>query len=417
MSGAAYRMAFLSDSHLGYAARCRIHPPSGLNERVRDGMLALRATVDQILADEVDVVVHGGDLFHRSWPQVGDIVWARRQIGRLVAAGIPVIGNTGNHDASAERGKSPATAAVHDPDRGVEMVTDPYRVIRPVPGLALHVISHYGLAQAERLLPEPEDGTVNVLTAHGAAMLPGHDVFRCVDSPGEQPIGLDVLTDDRFAVKVLGHYHGMDEILPGVWYAGSSLRRGFSDPPGGRGWLLVTVGTDGRVSVERRFIDQRPQHDLPLVDAAGLTGAQVEEVIRAHLAAVDVTGAIIRQVVVNCSHSVRAGIDQPGLARLTGSALMWTLELRRPDADADPGRTGDGLSMSLSTAGSADLPRLFRGWVSEWAGETGLAENLRPVVIAEGERLLRATASEADTDSPAAVPPNPAVLLTTGNPR
>lgn len=398
MSEPSLKIGFFSDTHLGYAAKCRLHPASGLNMRVRDGLLTMRATVSQMIAADVDLVLHGGDLFHRSHPAVGDIVWARQQLERFAAAGIPVVGNTGNHDASSERGKSPATAAVHDPDRGIEMVTDPYKILRPADGLAVHMISHYGLAQAERLLPEPEDGVVNILSSHGAAMLPGHEVFRCVDSPGEQPIGLDLLLDDRFAVKALGHYHGMDEIMDGVWYAGSAIRRGFSDPAGGRGWLLLNIHTDGRIEVERKFIEQRAQHDLPAIDATGLTGADVEERVRANLASVDLGDAIVRQVVTNCSTSIRRGIDQPALAKIAEPALMWMPDFRRPDVAADSGeRIVEGISSSLATAGSADLPSMYTGWIGEYAAAAGLAEELRPIVVSEGDRHLRAASEGTET--------------------
>ncbi|WP_432523746.1 metallophosphoesterase family protein [Kineococcus sp. SYSU DK006] len=413
MSEPVVRFGVYADAHVGYAARCRVHPASGLNMRTRDGMLAVRAVTRSMIEAGVDFVVAGGDDFHRSHPAVGDIVWMRQQMESFAKARIPVYGNTGNHDASAERGKSPATAAINDPDRGIHYVTEPYRVFEVADGLVLHVISHYGLAQSERLLPEPVDGAVNVLSAHGAAMLPGHEVFRCVDSPGEVPIGLDLLADDRFALKALGHYHGMGEILPGVWYAGSLVRRGFSDPAGGRGWLLVEVHADGRVQVTPQFIAQRAQHDLPRIDARGLSGAQVEELIRQNLAGVEVADAIVRQVVLNCSTSVRQGIDQPALAKLTKDALVWMPDFRRPDVVEDDGeRVVEGISTSMLTAGSADLPKAYGGWVPEWAGAVGLAEQLRPVVVAEGERHLREASQDveiggfADPDQ-AAAPPRP----------
>lgn len=412
-----FRIGFVSDTHLGYAAKVRTHAASGLNMRVRDGMLALNEIVTGMLDAEVDVVVHGGDLFHRSWPQVADIVWARRQFERLAAARIPVIINTGNHDASLERGKTAATAAVHDPDRGITVVKEPYSVVHAADGLDIHVLSHYGLARAERLVPEPTSGSLSVLTAHGAAMVPGHDVFTCVDSPGEQPIGADLLVESAWLAKLLGHYHGMGP-LPGLdgdespaWYAGSTVRRGFSDPPGGRGWLLVEVTEDNRITVSPQYIWQRPQHDLPVVDAAGLTGVEVQERIRANIAAVDMADAIVRQVVVNVTGAHRAGMDLPGLAPLTDPALMWMPVLRRPEVpvlastDAGDGEAGSGVAGSLVTAGSADLPAVWRGWVSDWSQTSAVPEALRDTIRDAGEEHLRAVSvGDADADGIAGEP-------------
>ena len=401
MSELGFRVLAFSDSHVGYAAKCRSHK-SGLNMREVDGMQALKRTVDIAINEQVDLVLHGGDLFHKSHPSITSIVYVQQQLQRLAKAGIPVVGNTGNHDASNERSKAPATAAVHDPDRGITMVTDPYQIVRPVEGLELHMLSHYGLAQAERVLPEPVDGCINILSAHGAAMVPGHEVFHCVDSPGEQPIGLDLLLDDRMAAKILGHYHGMGEVLPSVWYCGSAIRRGFSDPEGGRGALLLNIDSDGTVAIEKKFIAQRAQHDLPMIDAKGLTGADVEELIRLNLASVDPVDAIVRQVVKNCPTSVRRGIDQPAISKLMGDALVWQPDFRRPEVAADSGeRTVEGVSSSLATAGAANLPQMWTDWAGEYAA-SNVAEALRPVVMSEGFRLLEAASTDVETGEYAA---------------
>ena len=417
-----FTVASFSDSHLGYNSGTKIHPPSGLNHRVRDGYLALRETVDQIIEAEVDLAVHCGDIFHRSWPQVSDIAFAQAQLRRLSVAGIPVILNTGNHDASNDRAKSPATLSLHDPDRGLHVVTGLVEVHRPVVGLTVTVLSHMGLATRERQVVTPVDGDLNLFTAHGAAAVPGHEIFHCIDSPGEQPIGLDLLGDPGWAATLLGHYHGMGPLpdLPNAWYAGSALRRGESDPAGGRGWIKVTVG-NGTVDFEPRYINQRAQYDLPAFDATGLTGADVEERVRYNLAQVEVPGAIIRQVVTNCALAVKRGVDVAALNRLTAPALIWKADFRRPDAPevvypgdpsapldetaADPHRTGRVVH------GAADLPGLWRAWAPGW-GET-LPVRTREIVLAAGERHLAAATTGVDTEQdapvrPASVRPGPA---------
>ncbi len=404
------RLAFLADDHLGYGAGSRTHAKSGLNMRVRDGYLAFREKITQIIEADVELVIHGGDLFHRSWPDVADIVWAQQQLRRLAAAGIPVVGSTGNHDAANERAKAPATAAVHDPDRGLHFVTDPYEALRPVDGLTIHAVSHYGLARAERLIPEPVAGDINIFTSHGAALVPGHEVFLCVDSPGEQVIGLDILGNDDYDLKLLGHYHGLGEVMPDVWYAGSSIRRGFSDPEGGRGWLLVTINPDGTQTVEPRYIRQRPQHDLTRIDATGMTAAEVEERIRENLAAVDLGEAIVRQVVTNCSTATRRGIDLAALNKLASESLMWMPDFRRPEAamritDTTTTDTDDSPDAaapvdstdSLTTAATADLPGAYSGWVETYAAAVNLPDALKPVIAIEGDRHLRDASTDVST--------------------
>lgn len=372
--------------------------------RVRDGYIGMRNTIDQMLAEQVDLVLHGGDLFHRSHPGISDIAWARRQLERLAAENIPVIGVTGNHDFANDRGKAPATAAVHDPARNILMITEPYQLITPHAGLNIHAISHIGLASAERSIPALVENEVNILISHGAAQVPGHEIFATVDSPGEAVIGFDVLSMP-WTVGLLGHYHGMGA-LPGfnggktgqVWYGGSLLRRGFSDPEGGRGWLLVTVEDDGTVTITPKYVWQRPQFDLPVIDASGLTGLEVESQIREHLAEIDITDAIVRQRVVNCPLPVRRGVDTKALGDLAAGALVWQPEFYRP-AEVEFAETTehDAAVVSLSTAGAADLPGMFNNWFSDYAERANLATELRPSVSETGQRLLREVSKEAET--------------------
>lgn len=363
--------------------------------RVRDGYLGMKETIDQILEEEPDVVLHGGDLFHRSQPGIGDITWARRQLERLAKAEIPFLGNTGNHDFANDRGKLPATAALDDPDRNIHLITDPYRILTPIDGLNLHFISHIGLLATERIMPEPIPGEVNIFISHGAAQVPGHPIFACVDSPGEAVIGYDVLAMP-WNITLLGHYHAMNP-LPGfderrtgqAWYAGSLLRRGFSDPQGGRGWLLVTVNDDGTVDVERKYIKQRPQEDLSVIDGSNLTSSDIEELIVSNLNNVEVEGAILRQRVINCSLPIRRGIDISSVNEKAKNALTWQLEFVRPAiADFMELPDEDEAVTSLKTAGSSDLPTMWNNWFEDWAETNTLPKEIRPEVAGRGSALL-----------------------------
>lgn len=421
----SFRILFTSDGHAGYSSGSKTDPKTGLNLRVQDGYLALKAVVDLALELRPDLVVFGGDEFHDSWPTVNDIKWVLNQLRRLSKAGIRVIVNTGNHDATKEKGRAHATAVLHDPARNIHVVTEPNRVFEPVPGLVLHVVSHAGLdPDSPPLEIKPVDGSVNVATAHGAAAVPGHEVFRCIDTPEERSIGLDILADPSIAAWMLGHYHGMGPLpgLPHAWYAGSLLRRGFADPEGGRGALLYTVNTDGTVNVDRHFIEQRAQHDLPLIDAAGLTGADVEERIRANLEAVDLHEAIVRQRVVNCPLSVKRGIDHAVLSRLTAGTLIWKPEYDRPDEVHEPA-PGQPLDPAVTDedgvagqdrlngpdgkhddpaatrrrfgGGTARLPETYRQWSAGW--QPTMASELREKAIEQAERHLRAVTRGADS--------------------
>jgi len=399
----AFRLAFMADTHLGYATRCKSHS-SGLNMRVFDGYVGLRETVDQILESDVNLVLHGGDLFHRSQPTVSDIAWARKQLDRLAEAGIPVIGVTGNHDFANDRGKSSATAAIDDPNRNVRMVTDAYQVFQVQDGINVHAVSHLGLITDPRAIPEVDDTEVNILISHGAAQVPGHEIFATVDSPGEAVLGYDVLTLP-WSVGLLGHYHGMGA-LPGfdkgkygqIWYAGSLLRRGFSDPEGGRGWLQVDIDGPKNVEITPRYVRQRPQFDLAYIDAQGKKAADIEEEIIANLDAINVKGAIIRQRVINCPLSVRRGVDMNRINLKASEALVWQPEFIRPEQSEYLALDkSEAAISSLTSAGSADLPTMFTKWFDNYAEGQGLEKKLKTEVTELTIDILRQVSADAET--------------------
>lgn len=399
------RVAFFADTHLGYAARCRSHS-SGLNMRVYDGYVGLKNTIDQILESNIDLVLHGGDLFHKSHPTVSDISWARKQFNRLADSGIPVIGVTGNHDFANDRGKSSATAAMDDPARGIHMVTGAYQIFEPHTGINVHAISHLGLISDERAIPELDPETVNILISHGAAQVPGHEIFATVDSPGEAVLGYDVISAP-WTVGLLGHYHGMGA-LPGfdkgdsgqVWYSGSLLRRGFSDPEGGRGWLLVEIEGAKSASITPQYVKQRPQYDLTPVDAAGREAVEVENQIIENLSAIEVKDAIIRQRVINCPLSVRRAVDTRKLADIAGEALVWQPEFIRPEkSDYSELQNADVAISSLTSAGTSDLPRMYSGWFETYSEEQGIAKAIRPAVKEKTTQHLKAVSQDVDTST------------------
>lgn len=386
-----YRIAFFSDTHIDYSAG-RKWTADGVNQRAKDGHDALRETITQIIETGVDLAVQGGDLFHGSIPSVRGIVAVREQFDRLYRAGIPVIGITGNHDFPNTRLRLPATASVTDPEHNIIITTEPSQVFTPTDGIVIHTVGHAGLLGTP-IEPVLVDDAVNILISHGAADIEGHEVFRCVDSPAEAVIPRETLQQD-FAITLLGHYHGQGP-LPKVrgtrnraYYAGSALRRGFSDTEGDRGWLLVEVEPDGSTKVTTYAIGQRAQYDLPIIDASGLTGAEVEERIRANLTAVELGVApILRQRVLECPLSTRRGVDAKSLNELTMDALSWQLQFDRP-TDTDHTRIVD--IDGIKHARKASLPDAWREFV---ATDSTLTDTQREVLVEQGRALLEGSAT------------------------
>lgn len=397
-----YTIGFFADTHLGYASGTAMHPATGLNQRVVDGYSALRETVDSMINAEVDLVIQGGDLFHVPNPTAVDVQFANGQLRRLADANIPTIINTGNHDAPGKRGEGSAVLYVDDTSRGITAVANPYREINIADGLRVHVISHYGLAQEQRVVPEPVDGDINILTAHGTAQIPGHEIFACAETMREQPVSFELLSDTRYASTLLGHYHSQEALpnLPHAWYAGSALRRGFSDKPGQRGWLKVTVNDDGTITVSQESINQRPQVDLPPIDATGLTRDEIVEAILANIAAmgIDPTGAIVRQKVTELLPDQREALRDPQIREASKGMLQWFLTaiprarafvpIDDDTAGSESGESAQASGYSMSTAAGVDLVGGFRKWAPIWLAEEQIPADRHDEVVDDASRII-----------------------------
>lgn len=399
------RFAFFADTHLDYAITGRggeggrkvvTDPKTGLNVRVRDGYLALHETVTQILeahaVEPIDAVIHGGDLFHYATPTPTSAAHASREFRRLTNEGVRVLVVAGNHDCSGLRSRVPAIASLHDPKCGVDVVVEPQRVIN-LGEARIHFISHLGLVpDMVAPIPRANKDEIDVLVSHGVAALPDHPLFKVIEAPNERMLSGALLTDPNWSAVLLGHYHSRGALpgLPHAWYAGSALRRGFSDGPGERGWLLCTLRTNGSVEIHPRNIRQRPQHDLPIVDAQGLTAREVNEHILANLAAVPLAGAIVRQRVRNCSGAIANSLDVRGFALATDATLSWQL---RPEApETSPNTSGEVLG--FHEAKRVDLAAAWGEWATRWPS---LPPEYADAVVASGtKRLADAAATEGD---------------------
>lgn len=419
-----FNIAFMADTHLDYAAYP--HTDSqGINLRAKDGEKALHEIVNQIINSEVkiDAVVHGGDIFHRSHPSIRAIKLFQYYTRQLASRGIPFYGLAGNHDASDNRAMIPSVAAVDDPDKNIHALWTPYQKYQIADGISLHSVGHHGLSPEDAPNIKPDENMINIFTTHGAALDPKNaTLMHCQDSPREQIIPPEMIVDDNFAIRLLGHYHSRYPVggqLLNTWYAGSTVRRGFSDDPGERGWLLVKVHPDGKTDVEFRNISQRPQFDLRVIDAEGMTASEVQELIEANIMTtnVDTTASafdenfapIVRQNVINAPRSLRAGLDKRHIAGLTQNMLNWDLRFPTPEVKTVTKMNDEGKLVEVVVDSSENARPSLGGSVNQgnpveyfnnWAGESrtlaGLPENRRGKVIDTARKHLESVQSKND---------------------
>lgn len=331
--GDQVKIAVFADTHLGYSAY-RATTSEGFNVRWMDGVRYLKTVVDQILAAMPDLVLIPGDLFHTPAPSVLTTKIAQEEIGRLAAV-VPVIATAGNHETSAEINlKIPSTWLLKSIP-GVITVADSIQRI-PFHGVLITAVSHQAAFEYKKDLyshVKPKAGEINLFTGHGTAY--SHDdhlLLHTEESPREVVIPEDVVYSDDFAVVALGHIHSRKSLKGShVFYAGSALRRGFSDKPGERGWTLLTIdeNTGRLVGREDRVIPQRPQFDLPEINAGLLTAGQLEDLLINQLTTAlgDGERPIVRQRVKNLKPGVRESFDRKEINTLAEQTLNYQLEL------------------------------------------------------------------------------------------
>ena len=351
------RVAHLADLHLGFRQHHR-QTPAGINQREADVANAFRAVVDGVLAARPDAVLIAGDLFHAVRPTNHSIVFAFRQLQRLIEGlpGVPVVIIAGNHDTprSAETG---SILRLFE-ELGVLLATDePRRFEFPDRDLSVLAVPHGALFAAERPVLRPAgDAKYQVLMLHGEV----EGVFPSDRSSVEYGGALldpAELRREAWSYVALGHYHVAHEVGPRIWYAGApeyvspnpwgELADEARHSVHGKAWLLADLDSG---AVERRPVPAaRGVHDLRRLDAAGLAAEALDRSIAERLAAVPggLEGAVVRLVVENVPRHVVRELDHAAIRAAKARALHLHLDFRRPRNEGGVGNAAPGQRQTL----------------------------------------------------------------------
>lgn len=212
------RLLHLTDTHLGAEGWYR-GAPAGWT-RADDHLAAMRQALEPALREEVDVVVHSGDLFDRSKPPRKAIDEAAA-LFEEVAARVPVLLMPGNHDRHGLR--------LHFSGglRGVRIFDEPARVQLGELDVALVPYEREHAAWA-----------AIATIAHGADLLFAHQSFDGCRVPGftfraghhGETVAAHELPDVPWIA--CGHLHPRQTLRLGtsrIVFAGSTERTAFSE--------------------------------------------------------------------------------------------------------------------------------------------------------------------------------------------
>lgn len=349
------RVAHLADAHLGFRQFQRLDA-EGVNQRETDVAAAFRRAIDAAIARAPDAVLIAGDLFHAVRPTNRSIIEAFTQLARLRAAlpEAPVVLIAGNHDTprSVEAGSILKLMS----SLGVEVVDDQARRIEvPRLGLSVLAVPHAALLGGARDWHPDPHARHNLLVLHPeiAGLFPENGA----SDYGGIRIRAEELRADEWDYVALGHYHVVHEVAPRAWYSGSLE---YTSP---NIWGEVREEEQRKVSkgiliadlesgaVERVALPPaRAIHDLPRLDAAGMTAVELDAAIQGRLAELGggVAGAVVRLVVENVPRALAHALDHASLRAVRAEALHFHLDLRRPEpVRRTAGNAGPGTRRTL----------------------------------------------------------------------
>lgn len=349
-----FRLAHLSDSHIGYEAYKALSA-SGENQRSVDVAKAFVTAVSEIVESDPPLVIHSGDLADRTVIPIRLILLIRQQLQRL--AGVRPDGTrrqvvllAGNHELPRQR-KEACFLHLFDGLPGVQVVTRDYTQVRfPDSGVSagrdpvlenvvVHALPHDALKTTDFDVVRPLENMVNVLTAHGVAG--GSELY--LRSLGREFSIPTELLSRAWEYGALGHWHKQgpvpllatgaspDTEKGRVWYAGSTENMGFGDLKENgarRGWLHVHVHPGTDPVVERRFVPIRTMLRLPVLSGAGLDPNAITEALIERIRAVSTSGAVVGQIVEDVPRDVWSLVDIPKVRAAAGDALHYEVSLR-----------------------------------------------------------------------------------------
>jgi DNA repair exonuclease SbcCD nuclease subunit len=261
------RVLHLADTHLGAFLKAWGAPPGW--HRGQDHLLAFEQALAPALRGEVDLVIHGGDLFDLRQPGKALVAQVEALLA-AVAARVPVVLVPGNHDPPA------LLRAFRVPPPGLHVVDLPSRLC--FGDLALGIVPfRRRVAGFAEVLPQAVGPGVDALVLHQAVdgcRVPGF-VFRVEHPAGT--LGAEHLPPGLRHVFG-GHLHPRQAVQVGeteVVFPGATARTAAREGPEPKGYVLWDWGR----TVTWRFVDLPERAFSVVQDPADLFALRPEQLV------------------------------------------------------------------------------------------------------------------------------------------
>lgn len=356
-SPASARVLLLSDTHVGFDLPARV--PSGRRVRGRDFLDSFERALAPARRGEVDVVIHGGDVFDHPDPAPAVVDLAYGLLREVAARGVTVLVLPGNH----ERARFPCPLLIRH--RGLLTFDAPRTHVVQVRGLRLAVGAFPYARRVRAAMPSLVERTGVLDVEADARLLVVHHCIEgaCVSLPDGGSYTFRDASDviatrdlPRGVAAVLsGHIH-RHQVLPAqgerpcpVVYCGSVERTAFAEMRETKGFVTfeVAAGTGGghlqalrfhplptRPMIRRRL---QPEADLVAQVRAVVEEIPVDAILRLEMPGeprpIDGLGAAQLRALAPATMNVFVAWDsrEPPAARLSRARRRAP---RRPDGSA-----------------------------------------------------------------------------------
>lgn len=252
-----YKVFHFGDTHLG-----RKHPSKISKERVESSITSFRYCIEKAVEEDVDFVIHAGDVFDTVYPWHTVIESAREELQKLEEAEIPMYCIRGNHDRSFGQGRSLKGLAIEHLTSDYVKLIDPQAAEFPENGYIDHdeKIRIYGLgyhaSRTQEILRDfnPESGKFNFLLLHDF-------IDGVTRSYSENTAKADMIAGKDVDYVAIGHDHQPNpeqRIGSTVFSAtGGTVDYDFNTTSFGKTYNILHLDPeDGEVELENREIPQ-----------------------------------------------------------------------------------------------------------------------------------------------------------------
>jgi exonuclease SbcD len=323
------KILHLSDIHLGSSfSHGKTNSETGLNTRCEDFIHSLTVCIDRAVNEPVDLVLFGGDAFPNSTPAPYLHSAFASQFKRLAQANIPTVFLVGNHDQDSQGvgvgraslsiyhslgvpnfivGEKLETHRISTVSGEIQVITLPWltRSVlvtrKETNGLSMEQINQLLIQKVEPALL----GEVRSLDPNLPTILLGHLMAERAQIGAERylavgkgfQVPLSLLIRPEFDYVALGHVHKHQNLNlqnnPPVVYAGSIERVDFSEEKEEKGYVLIDIDQDKKVSWDFCVLPARPFCTID-VDVSKSSDPQAE--ILGAIASTDIEDAVVRLI-------------------------------------------------------------------------------------------------------------------------